>query len=208
MLKLPFDSLAFNIYLYLSSAYPAWSAAHTPDRATAPDTLSYPVQTTVSENHIHVNRPNPELHHVAHSPATSMPPIPHQYAYSAGAPTPILENIQFLDSNPRPTKSPRHAAPPEIPSNMYTSYGPRFAPPYTTPGTTASRASEYFPQVLPMHQQHTWTSGTGVAPIYETAPPATEVQHYDFANQQRYVKEETSTQPQQQIPHHTWHERV
>lgn len=148
------------------------------------------------------------------SPITPIvgPPLRQQYAYHhpplpSAPPNDSSTPLRFIDSNPRPAKSPRHVAPPELPSNAphqpYPEYGTRFAAPYEA---MPSRAPEYFPTTLPMQP---WTSGAEAGPgsVYGTSshPPQHHPQHnYEFPSEQ-YVKEEQGSQGQGQGPnHYTW----
>jgi len=123
-----------------------------------------------------------------------MPPI-RQYTFQHPPPP---EPVRYVDNNPRPAKSPRHAAPPEVQplqSNAYPVFGTRFAPPYSGPGGQRAPAPEYFPPVMPV-----WTSGPGVVGTgYGTSTTAAVVglQQYDYSNKQ-CVKEEDGQ------PHYTW----
>ena len=129
------------------------------------------------------------------------PPVPNRHYSFSSSGTPSGAPIRFVDSNPRPTKSPRHAAPPELLSNPYSDYGTRLTSPYNgnnSPLTT--RTSEYFPATMPMPA---WTTGPESGVVYGTAaqpiqPPTT--QHYEFPNES-YVKEENN-HPQ----HYTWNQ--
>jgi hypothetical protein len=180
--------------------YSAWNAAHTPDRGTAPNTPSYPVSSASLESYLQVNNSSADLSHVVHSPSTTMAPIHQQYTYNTGTAT-TAEPLRFIDSNPRPTKSPRHIAPPTVPSNVYPDYGTRFIPSYTgTTEETHSRAPEYFPPVLPLQS---WTSAPNAASLYGTSNAVPGVQHYEFPSQQ-FVKEDNSLQQQNQQPHYAW----
>jgi hypothetical protein len=128
------------------------------------------------------------------------PQVPNrqQYAYPTPAP-PAATPIRFVDGNPRPSKSPRHAAPPELPSNTYAEYGARFAPPYNgNTSAMATRTNEYFPTTMPMQA---WTTGPDTSVVYGTATQPLQgpnAQHYEFPSE-HYVKEESN--PQQ---HYTW----
>ncbi|CZR60287.1 related to acid phosphatase [Phialocephala subalpina] len=174
--------------------YSTWNAAQTSDHTTSPNTPSYPVPAVGMDNYLQVNNSTQDLHANTHSPATVIPPPIRQYAYH---PSSGPGGERFVDNNPRPTKSPRHVAPPEIPSS-YAEYGTRFAPPYSGGNNDPipSRNPEYFPPALPLQP---WSSGPGTGVVYGTAQ-APGVQHYDFPNDQ-YVKEEGNSGP----PHYTWH---
>ena len=158
------------------------------------------------ENYLQVNQSNPDLHSNSHSPVNAMaapqPPSRQQYPYPASAP-PTGTPIRFIDNNPRPAKSPRHIAPPELPSNApnpYPDYGTRFAPPYNGTQETSlpTRDPDYFPTPLPLQSQ-AWTTAQDTQALYGTATttPAQQrgqapAQHYEFPSEQ-YVKEEPHT---------------
>jgi len=152
------------------------------------------------ESYLQLNS-NSDLSHVMHSPPTTMAPIRQQYTYSTGTAT-VSESLRFIDNNPRPTKSPRHIAPPTVPSNVYPDYGTRFVPPYIgTTEVTPSRAPEYFSPGLPLQS---WTSAPNSTPLYGTSNGVPGLQHYEFPSQQ-FVKEENSLQQRQhQQLHYTW----
>ncbi|KAG9231886.1 hypothetical protein BJ875DRAFT_381924 [Amylocarpus encephaloides] len=206
--------------LIRQSTYPNWNAHQAPDHATAPNTPNYPAPPVALESYLHhTNHSTPDVSHATnHSPIATMgssqPPL-RQYAYHPASAPPISgQPIRFIDSNPRPAKSPRHVAPPDIPPGSYHSdyaASTRFAPPYsasTEPMPT--RSADYFPQPAPVPS---WTTGPESGPIYggSTAsaqqPPAG-IQHYDFPTEthsysreepvQQYSKEESAQQ------HYTW----
>ncbi len=104
--------------------------------------------------------------------------------------------MRFVDSNPRPSKSPRHVAPPEVPSNYADYPTTRFGPPYSGSNNDPlpSRGPEYFPPAM-----QPWTSSPETGVVYGTASQAPGVQHYEFPNDQ-YGKEEGGSGP----PHYTW----
>jgi len=194
--------------LIRQSTYPSWSASHTSDHSNTPSTPSYGTSAVGLENYLQVNHSNSDLPHPSsHSPtatmsATQPPPIRQQYAYHpASAPAAGAPPIRFIDSNPRPAKSPRHAAPPELPSNApYSDYGTRFAPPYSgPPEPMPPRNPDYFPN--PVSLQNSWTTAPETGAVYETSTQTSSgQQHYDFPHeQQQYVKDENNTQS-----HYTW----
>ncbi|KAF4624317.1 hypothetical protein G7Y89_g13855 [Cudoniella acicularis] len=170
-----------------------WNVAHASDHSTTPNTPSYPAPAIGLENYLQVNHSNPDIsqHPSSHSPTASLsatqahpPSMRQQYAYHpASAPPTGGPPIRFIDSNPRPTKSPRHVAPPDLPANgPYSEYGTRFAPPYSGPAEAMpTRGADYFPTTLPMQA---WTSAPGPGSIYGTSAqqqqqqqPASSSQH-------------------------------
>lgn len=128
------------------------------------------------------------------APIQTLSNMPRRQVVYPPQPAPPPEIIRFVDNNPRPLKSPRHAAPPGapfpvfIPSNSYSGYdASRFLPSYATP-TRALPHPEYFPPVMPM-----WSSGAGSAQIFATTAHSTGVGagHYDFSGVgEQYVKQE------------------
>ena len=220
-----------------SRTYSTWSAAHTPvtpEQTTGPITPSYPASAISLDTYLQTSQAHPILasphtQSPSSNAAMSAPPIPgrnqHQYTFSSSA-APAQQSsgapIRFVDSNPRPSKSPRHVAPPELPAHSYADYGTRFAAPYNGTGTSSSplvaRTSEYFPTSMSMPP---WTSGTESGGSYGTTaqqlpPPIAlgqqqqQQQHYDFPTEGGYVKDDSGVtqglpQPQQHHqPHYTW----
>jgi hypothetical protein len=153
------------------------------------------------DSYLQVNGSNPELSQNA-TPSNPRPQPPSQQQYTfqpASNQSQGGSQIRFIDSNPRPAKSPRHVAPPELPaSSSYSDFGARFAPPYHGPGELLPpRDLGYFPTSLSMQQSWTATSDTsGVygAPLHASAPG----QHYQFPND-GYVKQEPN-----QRNNYTW----
>ncbi|KUJ11436.1 p53-like transcription factor [Mollisia scopiformis] len=195
-----FDSnnIAGSPSMIRQPTYSSWNAAQTSDHTTSPNTPNYSVPPVGLDNYLQVNNSTPDLHANTHSPTTIIPPPTRQYSYHPpGAPT-GSDPLRFVDSNPRPAKSPRHVAPPEVPSN-YGEYGTRFAPPYSTANNDPlpTRGPDYFPPALPLQS---WTSGPGTGVVYGTTSQAPGVQHYEFPNDHQYVKEEGNSGP----PHYTW----
>lgn len=192
--------------------YPTWNAQHTtPDQSTAPNTPNYPAPTVGLENYLHVNQSNTDPSHTSsHPPPVAMAPSQtplrqQQYVYHpASAPPNGGPPIRFIDSNPRPAKSPRHVAPPELPPGSYHgepyTNSTRFAPPYSGPSEPMpTRGPDYFPNPVPIHP---WTTGPDAGAVYGTsAQTAPSVAHYDFHNETQYPKDEPHQQQQQ---HYTW----
>lgn len=175
--------------------YPSYLGTHQSEQSTASNTPSYPA-TSIGLDYLQVNHSNPDVSH-SQSPATTMPgtqPPVRQYTFQHSPVSPPIPPVRFMDSNPRPAKSPRHVAPPALPSNApYPEYGSRFAPPYSEPSEPLpQRDPGYFPTSLPMHA---WTTAPDTTGVYGTAmqAPTSNVQHYVFPNE-NYVKEEGHTQ--------------
>jgi len=190
----------------IRQTYTSWNPTHTPDHTTAPSTPNYAATSIGLDNYLQVSHSNQDLGQGnSHPPPTSLapgpPPIRQQYAYHhppTSAPS-AGESLRFIDSNPRPAKSPRHVAPPELPSNApYSEYGARFAAPYSGPSEAMpSRAPDYFPTSMPMNP---WTSAPEPGVVYGTSGQAPGVHHYEFPSEQ-YVKEEGAPHPPM---HYTW----
>ncbi|KAH9217481.1 hypothetical protein DL95DRAFT_295096 [Leptodontidium sp. 2 PMI_412] len=193
------------------STYQSWNAAHTPDHSTAPNTPNYPAPSLALDSYLQVNNSSAsDLH--PNPPSTTMPalqpPIRQQYAYHPPSSAPTTSDpLRFIDSNPRPAKSPRHAAPPEVLSNgtsNYSEYGSRYMPPYGVGVSVSnsinneampSRAPGYFPPT--QAQIQSWTSGSDTGAVYGTSQ-APGVHHYEFPSEQ--YKDESASQQ----PHYTW----
>lgn len=197
----------WGLELTCCRTYPTWSTSHTSDHSNTPNTPNYATSAVGLDSYLQVNHSNSDLSHPStHSPtatmsATQAPPIRQQYAYHpASAPAAGGPPIRFIDSNPRPAKSPRHAAPPELPSNTpYSDYGTRFAPPYSGPAEPMPpRNPDYFPNPVPMQN---WTTAPESGGVYGTSAQTSSSgqQHYEFPSEQQYVKDENNPQP-----HYTW----
>ena len=126
------------------------------------------------------------------------PPI-RQFTFQHSPISPPGPPVRFIDSNPRPAKSPRHIAPPELPSSgPFPDLGARFGPSYSgSSEKLQQRESGYFPTSL---QMQAWTTAPGTTGMYGTAlqAPTSNVQHYEFPNE-NYPKDESHT-PQ----NYTW----
>lgn len=172
------------------------SGSHHSDHSTAPNTPSYPA-TSIGLDYLQVNHSNPDLAH-SQSPTTTLagpqPPVRQHYAFQQSPVSPPVPPVRFINSNPRPAKSPRHIAPPELPSNAsYSDYGARFAPPFSgSSEPLPQRDPGYFPTSLPMQA---WTTAPDTTGVYGTAmqAPTSNLQHYEFPNE-NYLKEESHTQ--------------
>ncbi|PVH73140.1 p53-like transcription factor [Cadophora sp. DSE1049] len=190
------------------STYQSWNAAHTPDHTTAPNTPNYPAPSLSLDSYLQVNNTSnpPSDLHSSNPPSTTMPapqpPLRQQYAYHPPSSAPTSESLRFIDNNPRPAKSPRHAAPPDVPlplpsNGSYPEYTSRYMPPYSNSSNVAmpSRAPEYFPPT--QQQMQSWTSGPDTGVVYGTSQ-APGVHHYEFPSEQ--YKEESASQQS----HYTW----
>jgi len=188
----------------LPRTYPSYLPSHPPEHSgsTAPSTPNFQAPMTL-DSFLQVN-PGPSSNlssGIPHS-SPSQPPIRQQYASYTHIPTSSPPQVpqpgpplRFIDSNPRPTKSPRHVPPPEIPSNtQYSDYGTRFAAPYNSnPSANMNsgngggnellppRDSTYFPTSMPMN---TWSAGQETAGVYTIPAPGESgglrTQHYQF----------------------------
>ncbi|KAH8766238.1 hypothetical protein BGZ57DRAFT_943380 [Hyaloscypha finlandica] len=185
----------------IRQTYSSWNATHTTDHTTAPNTPNYPAPSIGIDNYLQVNQSDPNLAH--DTPSTiRLPPPP-------SSEPPSSTTLRFIDSNPRPAKSPRHVAPPEVPSNApqaYSEYSTRFAAPYSQAPSVAmrSRAPEYFPttQQHSMTMNQPWTSASEVGGVYGTSQPPS-VHQYEFPTEQsQYVKQEGEA-PHPPM-HYTW----
>lgn len=184
---------------------------NTADHSQTPNTPSYQTQTAMGiDNYLHVSQPTGDMTHL-NSPSSTMPrsqplPLPQQpqYPYQPTSNTTNAAPIRFIDNNPRPTKSPRHAPPPEpLPLPSYSDYGARFAPPYSGPGELLPpREPAYFPShSMPMPQS--WTTAAETSGLYGTttqAPTSSLQHHYQFPNES-YAKDENN---QSQQNNYTW----
>jgi hypothetical protein len=88
-------------------------------------------------------------------------PIRQQYAYNMTASPPQIvpqTQTRFVDSNPRPAKSPRHVAPSELPSGTsYPEYGRAYAGQFAGSSSAGMQA---------------WTGAPEVSGIYGAPMPA------------------------------------
>lgn len=152
------------------------------------------------DNYLQVNQQNQGssgLSHLTAPTGGSQLPIRQQYAYNlASSPPQIVPQTRFVDSNPRPTKSPRHVAPAELPANTsYPEYGARFPPQYGgSNDQLEQRGAGNFPSAMSMQ---TWTGAPDTSGIYGTSMPAlaSNVQgQYQFPNEP-YPKADGSNPP-------------
>ncbi|RFU26692.1 hypothetical protein B7463_g9641, partial [Scytalidium lignicola] len=204
-------------------SYPSWTGPqHISEQNPSPTNPSFPPPPYSMDSYLQANRTNQELPS-SHSPPTTMPPPQQpplhqqqsQYPYH---PNPLPSTgavpIRFVDSNPRPTKSPRHIGPSEAPSSVsssYPAYGSRYPPapysagnPESQPTPQGSSRDYYPPSSMPMNS---WTTGADVNGIYgtslpvSTAPPGHHLpQHYEPASNGAYPKEEPGAPHQ----HYGW----
>ncbi|KAL3422713.1 transcriptional regulator vib-1 [Phlyctema vagabunda] len=196
-------------------AYPSWSATQHQSEHNTASVPSYQPQSAVQTDYLHVSHSDS-----TYPPGTTVVsgttmPAPQsisrsQYQYY---PPPTTSSnplpVRYVDSNPRPAKSPRHIGPPDLPTNPYSEYGSaRFAPSYTglgdvsaplqSPPTvqTSVQQREYFPTTSSMSMQ-AWTTAADAGGIYGTSMPAGSAQQYNFSGDSQYVKNETAS-------HYTW----
>lgn len=130
-------------------------------------------------------------------------PIRQQYAYNlSSSPPQMAQQARFVDSNPRPTKSPRHVAPTELPTNPpYQEYNARFAPPY---GGSADqlepRGAGHFPSAMGLQS---WTGAPDSTGLYGPPMPTQSANlqqdHYQFPSEQ-YPKTDGGSAP----PNYSW----
>ncbi|KAL2067667.1 hypothetical protein VTL71DRAFT_15763 [Oculimacula yallundae] len=214
------NSISGSPSMIRQPTYQSWNAAHSSDHTTTPNTPNYAAPPLALDSYLQVNNHHnssstSELH--SNPPSTMpLPPPSHrqQYPYHAPSSGPPNDSLRYIDSNPRPSKSPRHVGPPEVGSTSagpstgnYSEYGSRYMPPYSVSSSTGneampSRAPEYFPPTQ-THMQ-TWTSGPDTGVVYGTSQAPQGVQQYEFPNE-GYKEESTSQQQQQQQqPHYTW----
>ncbi|KAF7907286.1 uncharacterized protein EAF01_004873 [Botrytis porri] len=211
----PFNFDASNLpvspHLMRQQTLPSWFAPpHSSEHTPGPSTPNYqgPPPSLSMENYLqgnHSSSENPQTH----SPASTMPaPAPPVRSYTYQSTTsPSGAPIRFIDSNPRPAKSPRHQAPPELNSSFSSDFTARFNAP--TPYSSASdpaQPREYFPTSMSMQP---WTTAQDTASTYGTTLPAVTSSHYEYSGDQHYVKEEGHSQPppphqQPSQQHYTW----
>lgn len=178
--------------LMRTSTYPTYLPSHTEEHSTGPNTPSYQAPIGL-ENYLPVSHSNADIS----SSSTIIPrsqPAPQQYTFQTPSNSSHSgSQIRFIDNNPRPAKSPRHVAPPELPTSSYNDYSARFAPPYNNPGDgLPPRDSGYFSTSLPMHQA--WSAPSDTSGTYGTSlQGAPSGQHYQFPTE-GYVKEENNQQ--------------
>ncbi len=151
----------------------------------------------------HTGQPSPEVARMHTSPVSqSQLPAPEgtmrpQFYQMSSAPPPSTLSVQFMDSNPRPTKSPRHAVAPDLSSlPLYASFEERVAPSYTIPPQASDQGlplRDYYPVTLPPEN---WTTGENGNVTYSTSMPAP-TQHYTYPPEP-YPKDNS------QQTHYTW----
>lgn len=138
------------------------------------------------------------------APAPPLRQQQHQFNYQHTTPSsaanPNANTIRFIDNNPRPSKSPRHNAAPELSiSHSFSDFSSRFASPYASNSEAPQpvQPRDYFPTSAAMQP---WTTAPDTLPAYGTAMPAPNLPHYQFPNEQHYVKEEHGSGQS----HYTW----
>ncbi|PQE22169.1 hypothetical protein CJF32_00004551 [Rutstroemia sp. NJR-2017a WRK4] len=183
---------------------PSWFAPpQSSEHAPATSTSSYQAPPMAMDSYLTSNHSSSELPHTQ-SPASSMaartPPV-RAYTYHTTS-SPTGTPIRFVDSNPRPAKSPRHAAPPEL-NSSFSDFTARFTAPAPYSSTNeAVQSREYFPTSMSMQP---WTTAQETTSTYGTTLPAVGSSHYEFSSDQHYVKEEGGSQQQQPSQqHYTW----
>ncbi|ESZ93682.1 hypothetical protein SBOR_5922 [Sclerotinia borealis F-4128] len=195
------NNLPISPHLMRQQTLPSWfappnSSEHTP----APSTPNYqgPPPSLSMDNYLQGHHPSSENPRT-HSPTSTMPaPAPPVRSYTyQNTTSPSGTPIRFIDSNPRPAKSPRHQAPPESNSSFSSDFTARF---------TAAQPREYFPTSMSMQP---WTTSQDTASTYGTTLPAVTSSHYEYSGDQHYVKEEGHSHPQAQHQqpsqqHYTW----
>ncbi|RAL67435.1 hypothetical protein DID88_008190 [Monilinia fructigena] len=174
----PFNFDASNLpvspHLMRQQTLPSWFAPpHASEHTPAPSTPNYqgPPPSLSMDNYLqgnHASSENPQTH----SPASTMPgPAPPVRSYTyQNTTSPSGAPVRFIDSNPRPSKSPRHQAPPELNSSFSSDFTARFTAPASYSSTTgAAQPREYFPTSMSMQP---WTTAQDTASTYGTALPA------------------------------------
>ena len=168
------------------------SQANDQTHSTAPHTPSFQAPVGL-DNYLQVSHSSADVNH-SHAPTSiprAQPPQQQQqqqqYTYQpiSSSPAQLAAPIKFVDSNPRPAKSPRHAAPPErhntLPETSYPDYGGRFAAPYNgTSDVLPPRDPGYFPSSVPLQQP--WSSTSDTSGVYGTSmqAPSNINDHYQF----------------------------
>jgi hypothetical protein len=124
-------------------------------------------------------------------------PIRQQYGYNiTSSPPQIVPQTRFVDTNPRPSKSPRHVAPSELPANTsYPEYGRGFAPQYGSGGDQMEpRGAGPFQPGLSMQN---WTGAPDTSGIYGAPMPALASnlqEQYQFSSE-TFPKSDAGNQP-------------
>jgi hypothetical protein len=209
MLELPRSPFTFDSSSIAGSpslirqSYPAWNPQPPPDHTASSSTPTYSAPMGQLDSYLQIDRSNPDLQ--ASTIATMPPPLGRpQYGYgpSSAPPIPPSDALRFIDSNPRPSKSPRHMQPPAVPSSNV-SYSQYSGTSYTSSNEVLpSRAPGYFPQSVTMPMQ-TWTTAPDTGVVYGTSQGGTvqaQQQHYEFPGES-YVKGEGGAGQQS---HYTW----
>lgn len=129
-------------------------------------------------------------------PVVTAPPRGQYYHTNSSSPASALP-LHFVDSNPRPAKSPRHAAPPDLSSiNPYPPFRDSVPPQYAVPDNEHTvPPRDYFPgNGLP---SEAWQPTENGNVSYSAPMHAPSNQQYGF-NAGSYAKEPP------QHPHYTW----
>lgn len=141
------------------------------------------------DNYLQVNQSNQPGSGLAHlGPPTAGPQIPirqQQYAFNitSSPPQMVPQQPRFGDGNPRPSKSPRHVAPSQLPPDTaYPDYGTRFAAQYAASNEQLEpRGPGHFPPAINMQP---WTGAPDTSGIYAPPMPALasilQEQHYEY----------------------------
>ena len=139
-----------------------------------------------------------DLQHL-HSPTSTMPgpvpPLGTQDAYhSPTGPPPPPNSMNYIDDNPRPSKSPRHMPPPDA---QFPDISSRYATAHV-PQNEAMPPREYFSANLPSHPLPPRPD----AEVYGTAMPSNyQGQGYEYA-QGGYARDSRPSPSGQQ--NYTW----
>lgn len=156
-----FEGLPPTSGVIRQSTFPTYLPSHTPEQRTAPNTPGY--QTPLSiDNYLQVNQPSPT--------AGSQLPIrqpPYGYAMTSSPPQ-IVPQTRFVDTNPRPSKSPRHVAPSELPANPSypEQYGRGFAQQYGSGSEGMEPRGAQGGHFQPSMSMQAWTGAPDTSGIY------------------------------------------
>jgi len=200
------------------------SAASQSEYATSSSSSTYPPVTQMGLDYMHVIQPKSVLAHSQSPPkmmpvrqptnrnerssfqfnANTTPSLPsssvpsQQYVFQQ---SPI--SAGSMDSNPRPAKSPRHAAPPRVSSNAsYSDFSTRQPTAYaeSSEALQQQRETEYFPTSMPMQA---WSAAPTTS-MYNTMPVTSNVQHYQFPNENYGLNENYGKPEGQSQVSYTW----
>ena len=121
------------------------------------------------DNYLQANQPSPTA-------GSRLPIRQPPYAYNmTSSPPQIVPQTRFVDTNPRPSKSPRHVAPSELPAN--TSYPEQYRRSFAQQYGSGSEGMEprggaqegHFQQGMAMQA---WTGAPDTSGIYGASMPA------------------------------------